>query len=261
MGASTRASLETLRSQVASVAASADLVSGVCGVGRAIAQHPSLLQALADQGHSAEERVALLNGALKSAPSDVREVVALVVTQSWSKPGDLLAGVEELAVRLASMASGSADVTGELLQAGRAIRGHSDLQLALSDKRAQAEDKMAVVEKLFAKKVSAVALEIIKHLTALPRGRRVSDALSQAASVVADQQGVGLAEVRVASDLAPAQESSLRETLQKRFGRDHYLDVVVDAEVIGGVRIRVGDVVIDASVSKQLSDMRIQLAS
>ena len=146
MGASTRAALETLRSQVASVAASSDLVSGVCGVGRAIAQHPSLLQAMADQGHSAEERVALLNGALKSAPSDVRDVVALVVTQSWSKPGDLLAGVEELAVRLASMASDSADVTGELLQVGRAIRGHSDLQLAMSDKRAQSEDKMAVVE-------------------------------------------------------------------------------------------------------------------
>jgi len=243
------------------VAASADVVSGVCGVGRAIAQHPSLLQGLADQGHSAEERVALLDGALKSAPADVREVVALVVNQSWSKPGDLLAGVEELAVRLASMAAGSADVTGELLAAGRAIRGHSDLQLALSDKRAQADDKIAVVEKLFAKKVSEVALEIIKHLTALPRGRRVSDALGQAAGVVADQQGLGLAEVRVASALAAAQESSLRETLQKRFGRDHYLDVVVDAEVIGGVRIRVGDVVIDASVSKQLSDMRIQLAS
>ena len=261
MGASTRASLETLRSQVASVAASVELVSGVCSVGRAIAQHPSLLQALADQGHSADERVALLNGALKSAPSDVRDVVALVVTQSWSKPGDLLAGVEELAVRLASMASDSADVTGELLQVGRAIRGHSDLQLAMSDKRAQSEDKMAVVEKLFAKKISAGALELTKHLVALPRGRRVSDALSQAASIVADQQGVGLAEVRVASALAAAQESSLRETLQKRFGRDHYLDVVVDPEVIGGVRIRVGDVVIDASVSKQLSDMRIQLAS
>jgi F-type H+-transporting ATPase subunit delta len=65
----------------------------------------------------------------------------------------------------------------------------------------------------------------------------------------------------VASSLAAAQETSLRETLKKRFGRDHYLDVVVDPEVIGGVRIRVGDVVIDASVSKQLSDMRIQLAS
>jgi len=36
---------------------------------------------------------------------------------------------------------------------------------------------------------------------------------------------------------------------------------VIDAEVIGGVRIRVGDVVIDASVSKQLHDMRLQLAS
>ena len=38
MGASTRASLETLRSQLASVDASAELVSGVCSVGRAIAQ-------------------------------------------------------------------------------------------------------------------------------------------------------------------------------------------------------------------------------
>jgi F-type H+-transporting ATPase subunit delta len=131
----------------------------------------------------------------------------------------------------------------------------------MSDKRAQADAKMALAQSLFAKKVTAATLEITKHLVALPRGRRVSDALSQAASVVADEQGLGLAEVRVASPLASTQEKSLRETLQKRFGRDHYLDVVTDPEVIGGVRIRVGDVVIDASVSKQLSDMRIQLAS
>jgi F-type H+-transporting ATPase subunit delta len=261
MGASTRASLDNLRAQVGTLAASDELVSGVCEVGRAIAHYPSLLQALADNGHSVDERTALLAAAMPSVPANVREVVASVVAQNWSKPADFLAGVEELAVRLASKAAGSADVTGELLEVGRVIRGHSDLQLAMSDKRAQAEAKMALAHSLFGTKVSSAAMEITKHLVALPRGRRVSDALSQAASVVADQQGLGLAEVRVASSLAAAQETSLRETLKKRFGRDHYLDVVVDPEVIGGVRIRVGDVVIDASVSKQLSDMRIQLAS
>lgn len=260
MGASTRASLENIRAEVANVTPSLELVSGVLGVGRAIAAHTSLLQALADHGHSANERVALLNSALGQASAEARAAVSTVVSQRWSKPSDLLAGIEEMAVRVASQAAGTTDLIGELLQAGRAIRGHSDLQLALSDKRAEAVAKMALVEKIFGNKLSGPALEVAKHVVALPRGRRVSDALAQTARMVAGQQGQGLAEVRVASAITGDQQRSISETLKRRFGQDHYIDAVIDESVIGGVRIRVGDVVIDASVSKQLSDMRIQLA-
>lgn len=260
MGASTRASLEAIRGQVGDVSPSADLVAGLCQAGRAIAQYPSLLHALADHGHTVAERTTLLTTALSAASGDVKAQLETLIGHTWSKPADLLAGIEEFATRLGAVAAGSADLTGELLQMGRLIRGHSELQLALSDKRARAEDKIAVVEKLFAKKVSPVALALASHLVALPRGRRVSDALAEAARVVADQQGKGLAEVRVASALAASQQKAIAEMLQNRFGREHYLDEVVDPSVIGGVRIRVADVVIDASVQKQLTDMRLQLA-
>jgi F-type H+-transporting ATPase subunit delta len=261
MGAATRASLEAIKSQSAGTTSSAAVVSGVCELGRAIAGYPALLQALADHGQDASKRTALLNEAASGASKDALELASSLIALEWSKPADFLAGVEQLAVRLASNSVGSTDLIGELLQVGRVIRGHSELQLALSDKRAKAEAKMVLVEKLLAKKASAETLEIVKHVVALPRGRRVSDALAAAAAMVADQQGLGLAEVQVAQALSAANDKAVREMLTKKFGRDHYLDVVIDAEVIGGVRIRVGDVVIDASVSKQLHDMRLQLAS
>lgn len=261
MGASTRASLEAVKTQVASVSeVDSDLVSGLCQAGRAIADHPSLLSALADHSHPVDKRTVLLTSALSQATSAVTSQLASVIGLTWSTPRDLLAGIEEFAIRLAAKGAGKSDLTGELLEVGRVIRRHSDLQLALSDKRAPATGKIAVVEKLFGKKVSPLALALVSHLVVLPRGRRVSDALTDAARIVCDQQGVGLAQIQVASELSATQRTAVETMLSGKYGKEHYLDVVVDEAVIGGMRIRVGDVVIDASVQKQLSDMRLQLA-
>ncbi len=261
MGASTRAALQAIRDHVgSSPELSVEVVAGICAAGRAIASYPSLLQGLTDRGHTVAERSTLVRSALSKASNDVLAEIEFLVTLTWSAPADFLAGIEEFAVRTAAKVGGSSSLAGELLQTSRVIRQHSEVQLALSDKRAKPEAKIALVEKLFQKKVSPMALVLIAHLVGLPRGKRGSEALRQAAALVSDQQGQGLAEVRVATELSGAQEKSVREMLHKRFGRDHFLDVVVDGTIIGGLRIRVGDVVIDATAQKQLNDMRLQLA-
>lgn len=260
MGAATRASLEAIRQQIPSLQASIAEVEGVFHAGRAIASQPALLAALAGPGSTAAQRTTLAERALAALPAGSKALVRVVVEKTWSRPGDLLAGVEELGVRLWATASAS-DLTGEILALSRAIRANSELQLALSNKRAKAEGKMALLGELFGRKVQPATLEIARHIVALPRGRRVTDALVAAAAMVADQRGEALAEVRVARELGAEQRASLARTLEGRFGRPHYLDVVVDESVVGGVRVRVGDVVIDSSVNTQLAEMKRRLAS
>jgi F-type H+-transporting ATPase subunit delta len=84
--------------------------------------------------------------------------------------------------------------------------------------------------------------------------------LYSAARTVADHHGKGLAVVTVAGSLSPQQTSAIAEMLRSRYSRHHYVAEVTNPDIVGGVKIRVGDDVIDGSIATRMQDLRIQLA-
>ena len=70
-----------------------------------------------------------------------------------------------------------------------------------------------------------------------------------------------IAEVTTAVPLTAEEESALRTNLAKRFGSDLEFEFKVDAGLIGGVHLRVGDQVIDGSVAGKLASLRDRLAA
>jgi F-type H+-transporting ATPase subunit delta len=100
---------------------------------------------------------------------------------------------------------------------------------------------------------------LVGHLVRQPRGRRMGEALRNASAIVADQAGLGIATVRTATPLTSAQLTRLESTLSARYGRKLSINQVIDGTLIGGVRISIGDDVIDGSVATRLSDLRLQL--
>lgn len=75
------------------------------------------------------------------------------------------------------------------------------------------------------------------------------------------QQGSADAEIVSAFALTDAQVAELVDSLQKKFGRKLNPTVTVDQSLIGGVRVVVGDEVLDTSVRAKLQQMQIALAS
>ena len=70
-----------------------------------------------------------------------------------------------------------------------------------------------------------------------------------------------LAQVTTAVPLTAAEEEALRARLVDRFGSDLEFDFKVDAALIGGVHLRVGDQVIDGTVAGKLASLRDRLAA
>ncbi len=64
-----------------------------------------------------------------------------------------------------------------------------------------------------------------------------------------------------AAPITPAQLDRLRASLAKSYGRDLEINQVIDPSIIGGIRVQIGDDVIDGSVSTRINDLRLQLAS
>jgi F-type H+-transporting ATPase subunit delta len=69
-----------------------------------------------------------------------------------------------------------------------------------------------------------------------------------------------VATVRVARELSDADRLRLQTSLAAQYGRDVHLNVVVDPEVLGGIRVEIGDDVIDGTVASRLHDARRKLA-
>jgi F-type H+-transporting ATPase subunit delta len=74
-------------------------------------------------------------------------------------------------------------------------------------------------------------------------------------------EGAADAEIVSAFDLSTTQVSELTATLEKKFGRKLNPLVTVDPSLIGGVRVVVGDEVLDTSVRAKLQQMQLALTA
>lgn len=74
-------------------------------------------------------------------------------------------------------------------------------------------------------------------------------------------EGAADAEIFSAFEIAADQLAELVATLEKKFGRKLNPTVTVDASLIGGVRVVVGDEVLDTSVRAKLQQMHVALAA
>ena len=75
------------------------------------------------------------------------------------------------------------------------------------------------------------------------------------------QEGAADAAIASAYAMSPAQVDELIVTLQKKFGRKLNPLVTVDPSLIGGVRVVVGDEVLDTSVRAKLQQMQVALTA
>ncbi len=80
-------------------------------------------------------------------------------------------------------------------------------------------------------------------------------------ALVNSQLGVSDALIESAFPIEPQQLAEVVATLEKRFGRKLQTTVVLEPELIGGIRVRVGDEVLDTSVKARLEQMRAALTA
>ncbi len=189
------------------------------------------------------------------------DLVADAVTRRWTSTTDLAYAVEHLgeiaAVRSAGDQAGR--LADELFSLGRIVQENPSLRDALSDPARSIDDKSALLTSLLGGKALPATLTLAKQSVAGTH-RTVSVALDEYTKVAATVRGEGVATVRVAKPLSEADQRRLGQALARQYGREIHLNVVVDPEVIGGIKVEVGDDVIDGTVASRLDDARRRLA-
>ena len=263
MGSATRAALAVSRRELAKTTADDGLVIGeqLFEAGRVLSTSASLRSAFADPAAAPEAKTALVGTLFAELGVPARSILSTVVATRWSTQDDLLAGIEELGIRaIARSAPAGTAIEDELFAFGAAVTSNADLELAVSSKLGTNEAKDALVTALLGGGASKHSIAIVRQLVQQPRGRRIAELLSSSATAVADEASLSIATVTSAALLSAAQLERLGEGLAAKYGRGIRLNQVVDSSIIGGIRVQVGDDMIDGTVSTRLTQLRLQLA-
>ena len=284
MGAASRTSTAAaLRALDGVQAPSAGLGDELLSAARALGTSNQLVGVLADPAVPDEQRAALVERVFGGAGAQTRSVLSAVVAGRWSAPQDLVAAVEEVGYRAlatvrngrrpVAVAAGSAAATAarasastdadaldaELFTVQQAIASDGRLELALGNAAAPVEVRLGLVDALL-KGARPGTRAIVRHVVASPRGRKPAEALAQAQTVVAAARDRLVAVVQTASPLSNEQVSALAERLEAAYGRKIAVNQTVEPALLGGVRITIGDDVIDGTVRSRLDDLRLRLA-
>lgn len=140
------------------------------------------------------------------------------------------------------------------------IEADAELQKVLIHPEITPQAKKEILIKLFQKEVSPYVLNLLQLLVdkdRLGHLREINAAYRTLANRIRRRM---LVEVTTAQPLAPEDKAALVEKLSRASGWQVELQAQVDPAVLGGVRIRVGDRVIDGTVARQLELLKKQLS-
>lgn len=121
------------------------------------------------------------------------------------------------------------------------------------------EDKIGILDRVFGSKASPLFLNFLKVLTR--HGRlEILRSIRREVQILYDRRlGRIPVTVTTASPLPPELADSLLARLRGLLGGEPILNVCVDPEVIGGILVRVGDTIYDASIQTKLKNVRQQM--
>lgn len=261
MGSATRQASVTARAALPALSGKAALSTGqeLLTAGQIIGDSAPLRSTLTDTTVADSDKKKLIAELFASTSAPTRAVLVAVATSRWSSHDDMLAGIEELGVSAIAASAGDVDLIGELFAFGSVVTSDPELELAVGSKLGDTQAKVALVDRLLKGKASEQTLAIVRHLVQQPRGRRIRALVTDAADIVAREGGLALATVTVAHELGDDQLARLAAGLESRYGKLR-INQVVDASLIGGLRVQVGDDVIDDSIATKLTALKLQLA-
>jgi F-type H+-transporting ATPase subunit delta len=261
--AAARERLEALtdNTSVDLVALGGDLLAVTGVLDREVGLRRTLTDPATEGQRKADLVTALFGGKIGAEALDL---VSGMVRSRWATSRDLVDAIEQLAslteIIGADRAGALDEVEDELFRFGRVVAGSPALRSALTDGAADSAAKGELVRRLLDGKARPQTVQLVTALVTQPRGRSLEGGLEEYSRLAAGRRGRVVALVTVATPLSDAQRERLAASLARLAGRQVHLNIDVDPAVLGGVRVQIGDEVIEGTIASRMDGARQGLA-
>ena len=161
---------------------------------------------------------------------------------------------------LAEEARATAPVEAELVSLKKAWAESADLRRLLASPTFTSDEKGAGLAAIAAQaKLHAVTRKFIGLLSANRRTGSLVEVIDAFRKLSADKRGVIAAEVVTALPMSTAQSKGVAAALRQALGKDPEISTRVDPAILGGIKVRVGSRLFDASLKSKLDSLKFAL--
>lgn len=253
---------EELRSALADASDKAAAVAdSMFAMSQAVRAEPGLRRFATDASVPDEAKKALVADVFGKLDGTAVELATAAVQRRWTHAGDLADGLQRLS-EIATVLSAGKDgdrLSDELFAVLRTVQDNPGLRDALAEPARSTDDKAALVDSLLDGRALPATVTLVKRALEGTYGT-VSAGLGVYRRLAAEVHGEGVATVQVARPLTSDELERLTGALSRQYGRPVHVNVVVDPALVGGIRVAIGDDVIDGSIASRLDEARRRLA-
>jgi F-type H+-transporting ATPase subunit delta len=153
------------------------------------------------------------------------------------------------------------DATAQWLDALAVVAGNSQLLQFAGNPKVSTQQVFDVVSDVSRVQLPAAGQNFLRMVIENDRLAALPEIAHQFRDMKNAQSGSSDAVVYSAFPIAADQLGTVAQALQKRFGRKLNLTVQEDPSLIGGIRVVVGDEVLDTSVKARLEQMKVALTA
>jgi F-type H+-transporting ATPase subunit delta len=151
-------------------------------------------------------------------------------------------------------------VEADLKSLKAAIADSRDLRMLLESPAFAAEDKSKGLAAIAnAAGFNATTKKFLGLLAANGRASALSAVIVAFEKLAADARGEVQAQVTTAVPLTAAQAKGVAQALRQALGKDPLIETRVDPAILGGIKVRVGSRLFDASLRSKLDSLKFAL--
>ncbi len=148
---------------------------------------------------------------------------------------------------------------GDALANLAAVITDAQMNRMLDDPELGKKQKGELVNQVLGDKLTDKQQNLVKLMADNGRLKLMPDVLAQFEAARAKAENKLEAQVISAFELSAQQTDELVNTLKNKLGCDITLTTTIDESLIGGVIIKAGDIIIDASMKSQLDSLALSL--
>jgi F-type H+-transporting ATPase subunit delta len=149
----------------------------------------------------------------------------------------------------------------EQLDAIAAVAANVQMRQYADNPKATVDQVFDVITSVVKSPLSDTTRNLLRAVIENGRLAALPEVAVQFHALVSERSGVSEATVYSAFPIDAAQLPAVVASLEKRFGRKLTASVQLEPELIGGIRVVVGDEVLDTSVKARLEQMKVALTA